>query len=312
MREQEEHTGVVSVIVPTYNCGEWIGQTIESVLAQTYDNFELIIVDDGSTDNTCEIIKKYLPVDNLQYVIQKNSGQASARNHGLKLASGQYVAYLDADDTWEPTKLERQILCLSKMNCQVCYTGLNYIGSDGELLGGSGDCCSYSGKVTAQLFKANFVAFSTVMVERKYLLKVGGSRESIRRSDDWDLLLRLSVICNFCYLPEKLMDYRKQRTGRISADLEGRFVSINNIAKDFIQNYPKLISKQEVCDATAYRYRNQAYMYKIYGSSLCKDYFFKSFYYYLISLKYRPFSFATYKGLFGLLIGKRNTGIFER
>ena len=104
--------GLVSIITPTYNCGKFIGQTIESVLNQSYQNWEMIIVDDCSTDNTKEIVEKYVKQDKRikYYVLEVNSGAAVARTKAMQLASGEYIAFLDSDDLWMPDKLEKQIL----------------------------------------------------------------------------------------------------------------------------------------------------------------------------------------------------------
>lgn len=103
--------GLVSIITPTYNCGRFIGETIDSVLAQTYSNWEMIIVDDRSTDDTEAVVRKYMEQDNrIKYtLLDVNSGAAVARTKAMKLAEGQYMAFLDSDDLWTPDKLERQL-----------------------------------------------------------------------------------------------------------------------------------------------------------------------------------------------------------
>ena len=103
---------LVSIILPTFNCGEFIEETIESVFRQTYDNFEIIVVDDGSTDNTPQIASKYK--ENLSYIRQENQGLSTARNVGIRLSKGEYLAFLDADDRWHPNKLDWQIECFRK------------------------------------------------------------------------------------------------------------------------------------------------------------------------------------------------------
>ncbi len=108
--------GLVSVITPTYNCANFIGETIESVQAQTYKNWEMIIVDDVSIDNTTEIVKKYMDDDSRirYYKLKKNSGAAVARTAAMKLANGQYMAFLDSDDIWMSDKLRKQLDFMKK------------------------------------------------------------------------------------------------------------------------------------------------------------------------------------------------------
>ncbi len=95
-----------SVIIPVYNAEDYIEQSLRSVFAQTYQDFEIIVIDDGSTDNTAEVVSKFADRQNLQYLRQANAGPAAARNKGIKEASGQYIAFLDSDDFWHPQKLE--------------------------------------------------------------------------------------------------------------------------------------------------------------------------------------------------------------
>lgn len=113
---------LVSIITPCYNGGRYIAETIESVLGQTYSKWEMIIVDDGSTDNSVEIIKRYVSKDSrIQLVQQANGGSAVARNNGIRRCNGQYIALLDADDLWDESFLEKQIGCM-KDNHAICVS----------------------------------------------------------------------------------------------------------------------------------------------------------------------------------------------
>jgi len=115
--------GLVSIITPMYNGERFVGQTIESVLSQNYQKWEMIIVDDGSTDKGAEIVNKYILKDSrIQLVKQKNGGSASARNNGIRLAKGQYIALLDADDTWNPDFLEKQLKLMGDKNALLVYS----------------------------------------------------------------------------------------------------------------------------------------------------------------------------------------------
>ena len=122
-------SGLVSIITPCYNGEKYIAETIESVLAQTYPDWEMIIIDDGSKDNSAEIIGDYVQKDSrIQYIYQQNAGSAAARNNGIRRAEGQYIALLDADDLWLPTFLEKQIAFMKekKAVCVSCsYKRIN-------------------------------------------------------------------------------------------------------------------------------------------------------------------------------------------
>lgn len=128
--------GLVSIIMPTYNCGDFIGITIDSVLEQTYRKWEIIIVDDASSDNTLEIVKKYMKNDSrIKYFRQeRNLGAARARNKAIDLAAGEYIAFLDSDDLWMPKKLESQITYMKKSNHNFTCTSYTKIDENGNSL----------------------------------------------------------------------------------------------------------------------------------------------------------------------------------
>lgn len=126
-------SGLVSIITPTWNCGRFIAETIESVLSQTYENWELIIVDDCSTDNTKEIVERYRKQDSrIKYsCLERNSGAAVARNTALKLAKGRWIAFLDSDDLWKPEKIEHQLKFMVKNNYAFSYHKYTEIDENG-------------------------------------------------------------------------------------------------------------------------------------------------------------------------------------
>ncbi|RAU36896.1 glycosyltransferase family 2 protein [Enterobacter sp. ECC-175] len=126
--------GCVSVIMPAYNSGDYIAKSIDSVLAQTYENFELIVINDCSTDNTLNIIRTYDDHRIIAINMTHNSGVAEARNEGIRRASGQFIAFLDSDDMWKPTKLQTQIDTLLRSNCHCCHTAYNRITEDGNII----------------------------------------------------------------------------------------------------------------------------------------------------------------------------------
>lgn len=128
---------LVSVIMPTYNCGKFIGESIESVQKQTYSQWELIIVDDCSTDDTTSIVQKYKTTDKrIKYhKLEKNSGPAVARTKAMELASGNYMAFLDSDDLWVPNKLERQLKFMESHQYAFTCTAYEQIDEDGKKLG---------------------------------------------------------------------------------------------------------------------------------------------------------------------------------
>jgi len=127
--------GLVSIVTPTWNCGLFIAETIESVLAQTYSNWELLIIDDCSTDNTREIVESYKDPRIKYHCLERNSGAAVARNTALRMAHGQWAAFLDSDDLWKPEKLSRQLDFMKKSNCSFSYHNYSEIDEQSKPLG---------------------------------------------------------------------------------------------------------------------------------------------------------------------------------
>lgn len=126
-------SGLVSVVTPMYNSEKFVEYTIKSVLGQTYENWEMIIVDDGSKDLSADIVSKYCSIDKrIQLIRQKNSGSASARNNGIRVASGQYITLLDSDDLWDSNFLEEQIALMKKTNSIVVCSSYRKINTDGK------------------------------------------------------------------------------------------------------------------------------------------------------------------------------------
>ena len=186
----------VSVIIPTYNRADLLTMTVDSVLAQTYKNYEIIIVDDGSTDHTKEIIKPYLSKSNIRYIYQENRKQAAARNNGIRNSAGEFISFLDSDDLWRPEKLELQVKVLEEHP----EVGLVYSNQSLMLDVSSEDQIRYSpgvlksGDIFKDLLRRKFYCSTSSLLVRKSVLDdVGSFDESLRNSlEDWELTLRIS------------------------------------------------------------------------------------------------------------------------
>lgn len=204
---------LVSIITPTYNCGSYISETIKSVLNQTYQNWEMIIVDDCSTDSTKNIIKDFVQNDSrIQYhCLERNSGAAIARNYAMAIAKGRWMAFLDSDDLWSPDKLERQIDFMIKNGYPFSYHEYHEISEDGTELG-----IRVSGKShisTFDMFACCWPGCLAVMYDLK---KIGLIQiENIRKNNDTAIWLK-AIHKSPCYLlKEDLASYRR-RTGSIT------------------------------------------------------------------------------------------------
>ena len=184
---------LVSVIIPTYNRDEFIGETIQSVLDQTFRDFEIIIIDDGSTDGTADVVKTFSD-DRVKYIYQENRGRSNARNHGLKKAAGRYIAFLDSDDLYLPGKLELQVVYLcTHFEVGMVYTSAYCINQEGTLLSDS-----YRANVSGWIYKdiAFYVPVTitlpTVMARREVFDRVGCFDEKMERFEDTDMWRRIA------------------------------------------------------------------------------------------------------------------------
>ncbi|WP_423799418.1 glycosyltransferase family 2 protein [Neobacillus sp. SAB-20_R2A] len=207
---------LVSIITPTYNCGKFIAETIESVRQQTYQNWEMIIVDDCSTDNTKEIVEEYINQDKrIKYhLLEKNSGAAVARTKAMELASGTYMAFLDSDDLWPTEKLERQLSFMKKNGYDFTCTEYEQIDEKGTPLNKSiktKNKTNYNGVLLSCP-----VGNSTVMYNSQHLGKF--VVPNIRKRNDDALWLQILKKEKYIYgLPEILMKYRV-RSNSISSN----------------------------------------------------------------------------------------------
>ncbi len=146
---------LVSVVIPTYNRSDYIVETIESVLSQEYSSLEIIVIDDGSTDGTREIVKNRFGSD-VQYIWQENSERGASRNHGLRLARGELISFLDSDDLWTRDKVSCDVEILSASDAGVVYSDIDLIDADGRHLR-TVKRRGRSGRVTDHLLTGNFV-----------------------------------------------------------------------------------------------------------------------------------------------------------
>jgi glycosyltransferase involved in cell wall biosynthesis len=210
----------VSVVVPAFNAAWCIGRAVDSVLAQTFRDFELIVVDDGSTDDTAQVLQRYGTA--LRLVRKRNGGLSSARNAGIAAARGEMVAFLDADDWWFERKLERQME-LMRLRPQVgfCSTAANVVDPDGKLLN-VWQTARWEGSFLAHLFGAHgdvAGSGSAVVVRCALLGRVGGFDESLRSLEDIDMWMRLAAVAEYDCIDEPLAVIVK-RPGSMSKNLE--------------------------------------------------------------------------------------------
>ncbi len=200
----------ISVIIPSYNAARFVSEAVSSALCQTLPPLEVIVVDDGSTDDTEAVVRSF--GERVRCIRQPNGGPAVARNRGIRESRGELIAFLDADDVWLPEKLEKQWRCLQ--NHQTAgLVHSNYFFWDAET-GGTTQAhpegAERSGRRYAEIFIWNRLVPSATMIKRECLDRVGLFDESIRAAstEDFDLFLRIARHYEFAYLPECLTRYR--------------------------------------------------------------------------------------------------------
>ena len=203
---------LVSIIMPSYNTAKYIAETVQSVLAQTYQNWELIIVDDCSTDDTDEVVKPFLRDSRIRYLKnEKNSGAAVSRNRALREAKGKWIAFLDSDDLWMPEKLEKQIAFMKENGYHFSYT--DYMEID-EASRPNGKTVTGPKKITkAGMFNYCWPGCLTVMYDAETvgLIQIA----DIKKNNDYAMWLKACKKADCYLLDESLAKYRK-RTGSIS------------------------------------------------------------------------------------------------
>ena len=198
----------VSVILPTYNRAHTLLRSIESVLNQTYSNFELIIVDDGSTDNTTEVVKSFNDSRIIYIKKSKNAGPASARNTGINNSRGKYIAFQDSDDEWLKEKLEKQILLLEKSdnNVGVVYSSFYKIMSNNnKVLIPKSSIKEKEGWIYKRLLSGNIVGMPVALIKKECFEKCGNFNENLHALEDWELFLRISKDYKFIFINEALV-----------------------------------------------------------------------------------------------------------
>ncbi len=223
---------LVSVIIPTYNRSNYLPEAIESVLNQTYRNFEIIVVDDGSTDCTRDVVKRY--EEKVRYVYQKNSGLPSALNTGIKNSKGRYLAFLDDDDLWKDEMLKRTVEMMENAGKEVgvVYVDYRYFrDSDRNKLINKG-MKMYSGDVFEKLLQNNFIPVNTVLIKKECIEKVGCFDEALPAYRDWELLLRIAFAgFKFKFINEPLALIRVHNTNMSSQLLRMKKGGVKTVEK---------------------------------------------------------------------------------
>lgn len=237
----------VSVIVPTYNRSAWIGATLRTVLAQTHRPHEIIVVDDGSADDTASVVAGF--GSEVRYVRQDNAGVSAARNHGARIATGEFLAFVDSDDLWHPRKVEIQLLALRQTGAHWSITGCDVIGLDDNVIAGregfpavfplfhdegtsptdfftqyfrrdaveAGGALFevFAGDAYEPLFLGNFGLPSSSMVARGLFEQVGGFNPAFRIAEETEFFHRIAAAAEVAIVTASLVGYRTSQSGSL-------------------------------------------------------------------------------------------------
>ena len=248
----------ISVVIPVYNGERTIEETIASVLAQTFTDFELIIINDGSQDNTVEVIQKIIQETadpRIKLYSYSNAGLAASRNRGITKAEGEYISFLDADDLWTKDKLASQYQALQTYpQAAVAYSGTDWIDEAGNFLKHSSPP-SISGDIYGVLLLSNIVGSgSNALIKRDVLSITGGFDESLKASEDWDFLIRLAAKYQFIRIDAPQILYRQSPNSMSSKLSYQEQETIKVIRKAFRQAPPHLQYLKRISLSNTYIY----------------------------------------------------------
>lgn len=199
----------ISVIIPAYNAEKTILETIESIQQQTFSDFELIVINDGSTDGTLAILAT-ISDPRLKVFSYENGGLPVARNRGIDRATGKYLTFIDADDLWTPDKLESQLAALTQHpEAGAAYSWTAFIDENSEFLY-AWEPLFFEGNIYPQLLIENFISSgSNILVRRQYIEAAGRFDPTLKSAEDWDYYLRLAALCPFALVPQYQILYRR-------------------------------------------------------------------------------------------------------
>lgn len=277
-----EHTDTVSVIIPVFNAAAWIQQTIESILTQTVPVLEILAVDDGSTDNTADIIREYgSPV---VYINQQHQGVSAARNRGIRTAKGNLIAFIDGDDHWHPRKLEAQIRLMEQKDLQWVSCEIQPFDSDTGAFVDGLTSPMQDGDVLKALFLNNFIGSATPLVRRNVFDQVGLFNEAYeaRIGEDWDMWLRIASLHLLGVVYEKLAFLRLHGSSAMSS------TSMNEKVKCLVGVVERAVERDSARLAPLKGKALAGIYYNAGVQSFKQGQYRQAYDYFLLELKYHP------------------------
>ena len=248
----------ISVVIPTYNSENFITKTLETVCSQTYNNYEVIVSDDGSTDNTVKTVRavfdRYGHREN-KVLINSHEGAAAARNRGIEVANGDWISFLDSDDLWFEKKLSMVADCILQNEVDVICHSVIEKSSEKEILVKRYDFHNYKVSPFLSLYRSNSLGTSAVTVKKNLLVEAGLFDKSLPVAHDYDLWLRVAMIPNIRigFIREPLV-YYITRQGNISSNVERRLQCMLEISRKYYAELKK-VSKVPIIEKTRFEGR---------------------------------------------------------
>lgn len=289
---------LVSVVIPVYNNELYLAKTIISVLKQSYDNTQILLINDGSTDNSKEICLSYLEDKRVMYFEHENKGSGYTRNVGISESKGAYIAFIDSDDVWHKDKLKKQMMLFqTDETIDIVYSRIEIIDAYDKLVSDY-NIRLHSGNVLDHLYIDNFICTSSVVLKKNILEKTGMFDEQFRISQDYEFWLRVALTSTFAFVNECLVQYRVH-DAQISKKVKNRMDALEIIYNKFDKNNPKSVSLVAKLKSRSLGFENKASYYKSNNEKI------KEMKSHLVSLCYYPFNYNALAGLVKLFIGYR-------
>jgi len=267
----------VSVVMANYNYGRYLAAAVESVQAQTFRDWELIVVDDGSTDNSLKIIEPFTVDPRIRLLSVNHLGQPGAKNAGIDEALGAFIAFLDADDLWHPEKLRRQLAIFDvNPDVGVVYSRRTVIDENGVSAPYSQPVL-YRGNVLSKIFRNNFVCFSSAVVRRIVFEHVGLFDPGIDLAIDYDLWLRAAGHYHFDFVDEPLVQYRVGH-GNLSRRVGERLKTALLLMRRFLHGYDGVhhVERQAMRQSLAETFCNMGFALRPYAATQSSTWFLRA------------------------------------
>lgn len=236
----------VSVVIPTFNREMLVQKAIGSALDQTFQDLEVVVVDDGSTDGTRAVVERY--GGKVRYLFQENQGISGARNAGIRSAAGEFIALLDSDDTWLPEKLERQMALFQEHpEYGMVATRCSSIERDGSFR--EMNRPGKSGQILLDLFTKNFIRTSSTVFRKECFEKAGLFDPALKECEDYDIFLRVAALYPIGFIDEPLTVYLDNPQGVSTDGLVGRLYRLEVLERDYLkERIPRKIYRQRLAE----------------------------------------------------------------